>query len=73
MAVPHIARGLFKTSDHRTILPACVIIGASLLLLCDSFTQLPVSDYTLPINAISSLIGAPIILWVIIKNKHLHQ
>ena len=73
MAVPHIARGIFKTSDHRTTLPACILIGASLLLLCDCCTQLPISDYTLPINAISSLIGAPIILWVIIKNKHLHQ
>lgn len=73
MAVPHIARGLFKTSDHRTILPVCILLGASLLLLCDCFTQLPISDYILPINAISSLIGAPIILWVIIKNKHLHQ
>lgn len=73
MAVPHIARGIFKTSDHRTVLPACVLIGSSLLLLCDCFTQLPISDYNLPINAISSLIGAPIILWVIIKNKHLHQ
>lgn len=73
MAVPHIARGIFKTSDHRTILPSCMLLGASLLLLCDCFTQLPISDYALPINAISSLIGAPIILWVIIKNKHLHQ
>lgn len=73
MAVPHIARGLFKTSNHRVILPACMLIGASLLMLCDCFTQLPISEYILPINAISSLIGAPIILWVIIRNKHLHQ
>jgi iron complex transport system permease protein len=73
MAVPHLARGLFKTSNHFIVLPACILLGASLLLLCDSVTQLPVSEYTLPINAISSLIGAPIILWVIIKNKHLHQ
>lgn len=73
MAVPHIARGLFKTSDHRLILPACILIGATLTMLCDCFTQLPISEYMLPINAVSSLIGAPIILWVIIKNKHLHQ
>lgn len=73
MAVPHIARGIFRTSNHRVILPACMLIGASLLLLCDCCTQLPISQYTLPINAVSSLIGAPIILWVIIKNKHLHQ
>lgn len=73
MAVPHIARGVFKTSNHRIILPACMLIGATLLMLCDCLTQLPISEYILPINAISSLIGAPIILWVIIKNKHLHQ
>jgi iron complex transport system permease protein len=73
MAVPHIARGIFRTANHRVILPACMLIGASLLLLCDCCTQLPISQYTLPINAVSSLIGAPIILWVIIKNKHLHQ
>lgn len=73
MAVPHIARGIFKTSDHRIILPACIIMGATLLLLCDCCTLLPISEYLLPINAISSLIGAPIILWVIIKNKHIHQ
>lgn len=73
MAVPHIARGLFKTANHQVILPACMLIGAALLMLCDCLTQLPISDYILPINAISSLIGAPIILWVIIKNKHIHQ
>lgn len=73
MAVPHMARGIFKTSDHRIILPACILMGASLLMLCDCLTALPISEYLLPINAVSSLIGAPIILWVIIKNKHLHQ
>jgi iron complex transport system permease protein len=73
MAVPHIAKGIFKTSDHRIILPACILMGATLTMLCDCFTQLPISEYMLPINAVSSLIGAPIILWVIIKNKHLHQ
>lgn len=73
MAVPHLARGVFRTANHHLILPASMFIGASLLMLCDCFTQLPISDYILPINAICSLIGAPIILWVIIKNKHLNQ
>jgi iron complex transport system permease protein len=73
MAVPHLARGLFKTSNHHLILPASMLIGATLLMLCDCFTQLPISEYILPINAICSLIGAPIILWVIIKNKHINQ
>lgn len=73
MAVPHIVRGMFRTSDHRIVLPACIIVGASLLTLCDIISQVPWSDTTLPINSVSSLIGAPIILWVIFKNKHLHS
>ena len=72
MAVPHIVRGMFRTSDHRIVLPACIIVGACLLTLCDIISQMPWSDSTLPINSVSSLIGAPIILWVIFKNKHLH-
>ena len=73
MAVPHIVRGMFRTSDHRIVLPACIIVGASLLTLCDIISQMPWSDAVLPINSVSSLIGAPIILWVIFKNKHLHS
>lgn len=73
MAVPHIVRGMFRTSDHRVVLPACILIGSSLLLLCDIISQVPWTDYTIPINSVCSLIGAPIILWVIFKNKHLHQ
>lgn len=69
MAVPHLVRGLFRTSDHRITLPGTMLCGASLLLLCDLATQLPADGYTLPINAISALVGAPIIIWIILKKK----
>lgn len=67
VAIPHIARGLFRTSIHKTLLPACVLLGASLLLVCDIISQMP--TYTLPINTISALFGAPIIIWIILKRK----
>lgn len=69
MAVPHLARGLFRTSDHSITIPGTMLCGAILLLLCDLATQLPADGYTLPINAISALVGAPIIIWIILKNK----
>jgi len=67
VAIPHIARGLFRTSIHKILIPACVLLGASLLLVCDIISQLP--TYTLPINTISALFGAPIIIWIILKKK----
>lgn len=70
MAVPHLVRGLLKTSNHQLTIPGSVLIGASLLLLCDLVCQLPANGYTLPINAVSALIGAPIIIWIILKNRN---
>lgn len=68
VTVPHIARGLFRSWDHRHILPACVLCGACLLLLCDIVTQLPgLGGNTLPINSVTALFGAPIIIWIILK------
>lgn len=67
VAVPHIARGLFRTTNHRLTLPACALIGANLLLVCDILSSL--CTYPLPISTLSSLIGAPIIIYVIIRNK----
>lgn len=67
VAIPHIARGIFRTSTHKILLPATLLCGASLLLVCDIITQIPA--YTLPINTISSLFGAPIIIWIILKRK----
>lgn len=67
VAVPHIARGLFRTAAHRTLLPASMLCGAALLLLCDVVSQLPV--HALPINTVSALFGAPVIIWIILKRK----
>ncbi|HRZ98631.1 MAG TPA: iron ABC transporter permease [Paludibacter sp.] len=67
VAIPHIARGVFRTSTHKILIPASLLCGASLLLVCDIITQIP--TYTLPINTVSSLFGAPIILWIILRRK----
>lgn len=67
IAVPHLARALFKKSLHQSLLPACILLGACLLLLCDIISQIP--QQNLPINVISSLIGAPVIIWIIIKGR----
>ena len=69
LAVPHIAKMLFTTSNHKILIPASAIIGGIVLLICDSIAQLPTSEFTLPINAITSLFGAPIVIWLIIRKK----
>lgn len=65
VAVPHIARGLFGTSAHRITMPATVLIGANMLLVCDMMCSL--FTYPLPISTMSALFGAPIIIWIILK------
>ena len=67
VAVPHIARGLFGTSNHRITLPASALIGACLLLVCDVLCSLFI--YPLPISTVSALFGAPVIIWIILKNN----
>ena len=69
LAVPHLARMLFNSSNHKILLPAVAIIGAIVLLICDSISQLPTSEFTLPINAITSLFGAPIVIWLLVRKK----
>ena len=67
VAVPHIARGIFKTSTHKILIPASMLIGSSLILICDIITQIP--TYTLPINTVSALFGAPVIIWIILRRR----
>ena len=69
LAVPHLTKLVFNTSDHRTLLPAVAVIGAILMLICDAISQLPTSQYTLPINAVTSLFGAPIVIWLLVRKK----
>ncbi|WP_417557919.1 FecCD family ABC transporter permease [Mesoflavibacter zeaxanthinifaciens] len=69
LAIPHLTRQLFKTSNHKILLPAVFLIGAIIMLICDSIAQLPNSDYSLPINAITSLFGAPIVIWLLVRQR----
>jgi iron complex transport system permease protein len=69
IAVPHVSRMLFKTSEHKILLLASVLIGAITLLGCDIISQLPGSSLTLPINSITALIGIPIIIWILVRNQ----
>ncbi len=72
LAVPHIAKIIFSTSNHKTLIPATALIGAIVLLICDSIAQLPTSQFTLPINAITSLFGAPIVIWLLVRKKKIY-
>ena len=65
LAMPHVTRMLFRNSDHRVLVPGTVLSGASVLLLCDLVSKL----FTLPINAITALLGIPIVVWVVLRNK----
>lgn len=69
LAIPHMARQIFNTSNHKTLIPAVMLFGAIVLLICDSIAQLPASDYTLPINAITSIIGAPVVIWLLVRKR----
>ncbi len=68
VTVPHIARGIFHSSDHQQIIPASILCGSVIMLICDLISQLPGSQGTLPINSVTALFGAPIIIWIIAKN-----
>jgi iron complex transport system permease protein len=67
IAVPHLTRALLGTADHRLLLPGACLLGAALVLACDCLAQLPGSQITLPINVVTSLLGAPVVLWVVLR------
>lgn len=67
LAIPHVARILFRNADHRILLPAAAMAGAISLLVCDIFSKL----LALPVNTITALLGIPIVIWVVIKNKNI--
>jgi iron complex transport system permease protein len=73
LAVPHIAKLIFKTSDHKILFWSTLLLGSIIMLICDSISQVPGGDFTLPINAITSIIGAPVVIWLLVrKQKMLH-
>lgn len=71
LAVPHLTRQFIKTSNHFVLLPAVALSGAILMLVCDTIAQLPGTVYTLPINAITSLVGAPVVIWLLVRKRKL--
>lgn len=70
IGVPHLARLMFRTANQRVLFPATLLLGMIILLICDSIAQMPGSDYTLPINVITSLLGAPLVISMLLKNRN---
>lgn len=73
IAVPHVARAVMGTADHRVLVPATALIGGAFALMADVISQMPGTDIVLPLNAITALIGAPIVVWVILRRQILRS
>jgi len=71
IAVPHICRMIFKTSDQRILLFASMLVGAVLMLTADLLSQIPGNGIVLPVNTVTALLGIPVILWIIFKNQRI--
>lgn len=69
LAVPHLCRGIFRTSNHATILPASLLAGASLALLCNLIARMPGFEGALPVNSVTALVGAPVVMWVLFNKR----
>ena len=69
IAVPHVARLIFRTANHAILLPGVMLLGSIVLLLCDIISQLPGFNITLPINSVAALLGIPIVIYVVLKNQ----
>ena len=67
LAIPHVARIMFRNADHRTLMPSAALVGAISLLICDIVSKL----LTLPVNTITALLGIPIVIWVVVRNKNI--
>ena len=67
MALPHVARMLFSDADHRVLIPGCMLVGAVVMLACDIVSKF----FTLPVNSITALVGIPVVVWVVVRNKPL--
>ena len=69
LAVPHLARAIFRNSDHRILMPATALCGAALALLCNLIARMPGFEGALPINSVTALVGAPIIVGVLFRRR----
>lgn len=67
IAIPHLCRALFRQSDHSILIPAVILVGSSMALIANIIAGMPGSDYALPLNAVTSIFGAPVIIWVVIR------
>lgn len=70
IAVPHLCRLLLRTSDHHVLVPAVIMLGAALALFADLISQMPGANLALPLRAVTSLIGAPVVIWLILRRRH---
>jgi iron complex transport system permease protein len=70
LAMPHLVRLIFKTTHHLHQLIGSILVGSCFMLFCDIIGNLPVFEMTLPVNVITSLLGAPFVLWLIFRNKN---
>lgn len=73
IAVPHLCRSLLGTSDHRALIPATVLMGGIVALCASLIAEMPGNQITLPLNAVTSLIGAPVVIWVILRRRNLNK
>ena len=73
IAVPHLTRALLRTADHRVLLPGSCLAGAALTLGCDCLAQLPGSQTALPLSVVTSLLGAPVVLWVVLRRSNIRS
>lgn len=71
LATPHIARMILDTSDHRLLIPYVGILGAIILMMCDIISRLPGLSHSLPLNAITSILGGPLVIWLIVKRGNI--
>ena len=69
LAVPHLCKALFRTSDHRILMPTSLLMGAALALLCNLIARLPGFEGALPINSVTALIGAPVVVSVLFNKR----
>jgi iron complex transport system permease protein len=69
LAVPHIAKLVFQTSNHSILYWSTLLLGASIMLICDVLSELPGLEITLPINAVTSIIGAPVVIWLLVRKR----
>ncbi len=73
IAIPHLTRSLFATADHRRLIPGVILLGACAALLSDIIAQVPGTDLVLPLNAVTSLLGAPVVIWVILRKRNVQE